>query len=245
MDALTVLAAFAGMYAIIAGRYALMAGSAHFLLWRPGAVQRRTRPLTDRGPQWSLVRREMSWSLLSSVIYAGVGLGLFYAWEAGVTRIYTGWRMIDWVYMPLSIALYLFLHDTYFYWTHRAMHHRRLFASVHRVHHQSRQPTPWASFSFNLKESLIEAPFLPLLVFLVPIHMGALLFVLTLMTVSAVLNHAGREVFPEGFLKGPVGRHLITATHHNHHHHHFGVNFGLYFRFWDRWMGTDADGKAS
>jgi sterol desaturase/sphingolipid hydroxylase (fatty acid hydroxylase superfamily) len=35
------------------------------------------------------------------------------------------------------------------------------------------------------------------------------------------------------------GRHLTTA-HHDLHHKNPNVNFGLYFRFWDKLMGTDV-----
>ena len=33
---------------------------------------------------------------------------------------------------------------------------------------------------------------------------------------------------------------MISATHHSLHHTRFRCNYGLYFRAWDRWMGTDA-----
>ena len=29
-----------------------------------------------------------------------------------------------------------------------------------------------------------------------------------------------------------------TTTHHNQHHRRFSSNYGLYFTFWDRAMGT-------
>jgi sterol desaturase/sphingolipid hydroxylase (fatty acid hydroxylase superfamily) len=32
---------------------------------------------------------------------------------------------------------------------------------------------------------------------------------------------------------------LTTVTHHDLHHAHAGTNFGLYFTFWDRIMGTE------
>ena len=62
------------------------------------------------------------------------------------------------------------------------------------MHHESRPPTPWAAFSFHPYESIIGAVFLPVLALVVPIHVGAILFILTVMTVCAVLNHSGFEV---------------------------------------------------
>ncbi|MEM9989755.1 MAG: sterol desaturase family protein, partial [Pseudomonadota bacterium] len=77
------------------------------------------------------------------------------------------------------------------------------------------------------------------LAFVIPMHIGVFLFLLTVMTFNAVANHSGWEIWPKRFLDGPLGRHLITARHHNLHHTRFQRNYGLYFRFWDRWMGTD------
>ncbi|MHA4894836.1 sterol desaturase family protein [Pedobacter sp. PWIIR3] len=32
---------------------------------------------------------------------------------------------------------------------------------------------------------------------------------------------------------------MNTSIHHNLHHSKFKGNYGLYFRFWDRLMGTE------
>jgi lathosterol oxidase len=66
------------------------------------------------------------------------------------------------------------------------------------------------------------------------------LVLLLLMTVTAVLNHSGWEVLPGKVVDGPIGGQLISATHHSLHHIRFNANYGLYFRFWDRLMGTDV-----
>ncbi len=80
---------------------------------------------------------------------------------------------------------------------------------------------------------------LPALTFVIPIHPAVILILLTIATIAAVLNHAGAEVLPAWWVSGPVGRWLISASHHSLHHNHYGKNFGLYFRFWDLLMGTD------
>jgi sterol desaturase/sphingolipid hydroxylase (fatty acid hydroxylase superfamily) len=76
--------------------------------------------------------------------------------------------------------------------------------------------------------------------FIVPIHLFAALALLSLMSVVAVLNHAGWEVLPRRFLVGSVGGQLISATHHSYHHIRFDRNYGRYFRFWDKFFCTDA-----
>ncbi len=54
-----------------------------------------------------------------------------------------------------------------------------------------------------------------------------------------VTNHMGWEMFPRWVVHSPLGKWLITASHHERHHEEYQCNFGLYFRVWDRLCGTD------
>lgn len=187
------------------------------------------------------IRREIGWSLLSAAIF-GIPAGLVaYAWQHwGWTRIYADVNAWPLWYLPVSVLIYLFAHDSWFYWTHRWMHIPRVFRVAHAVHHASRPPTAWAAMSFHPVEALTGAVVIPALVFIVPIHVGALGTVLAIMTVMGVTNHMGWEVFPRFVTHGPLGGWLITASHHQRHHDRYGCNYGLYFRFWDRLCGTDG-----
>ena len=186
------------------------------------------------------IRREIGWSLLSAAIY-GVPAGIV-AWgwqERGWTRIYTDWNALPLWWLPLSVLVYLFAHDSWFYWTHRWMHRPRWFRIAHAVHHASRPPTAWAAMSFHPVEALTGAIVIPALVFLVPIHVAMLGLVLGIMTFMGVTNHMGWEIFPKALVQGRAGRWLITASHHQRHHEQYRCNYGLYFRVWDRLCGTD------
>lgn len=219
------------MTMIVAGRYLLVSGGFAALTESrfPGLYGRQGRQ----------IRKEIGWSLASAAIY-GIPAGVV-AWgwqERGWTRIYTGGEWPLW-WIPVSIFLYLFLHDSWFYWTHRLMHRPKWFRIAHKVHHESRPPTAWAAMSFHPVEALTGAVVIPALVFLIPIHAGALLFVLLVMTVMGVTNHMGWEMFPKSLVQGAAGKWLITASHHHRHHREYRCNYGLYFRFWDRLCGTD------
>ncbi|MEC7162136.1 MAG: sterol desaturase family protein, partial [Pseudomonadota bacterium] len=159
--------------------------------------------------------------------------------EQGWTRIYTAWDSWPLWYLPLAPLLYLFAHDTWFYWTHRLMHRPRWFRSMHAVHHASRPPTAWAAMSFHPWEALTGAVVIPALVFIIPIHVAMLGLVLLVMTVMGVTNHMGWEMFPRALVHSKLGSWLITASHHQRHHEEYRCNYGLYFRFWDRLCGTD------
>ena len=231
MLAAILLSAFA-MTAIVALRYFATSGA--FAL-----ATRYVRPGLYKGlnPQ---IGREMAWSLVSAAIY-GIPAGVI-AWgwqEHGWTRIYTGFS--DWPlwYLPLSVLIYLFAHDTWFYWTHRYMHRPRPFRIAHAVHHASRPPTAWAAMSFHPIEALTGAVIIPALVFVVPIQVAMLGVVLSVMTVMGVSNHMGWEMFPRRLVHSRAGHWLITASHHQRHHERYQCNYGLYFRFWDHLCGTD------
>ena len=186
------------------------------------------------------IRREIGWSLASAAIY-GIPAGIVaWGWDnRGWTLIHTDIHACPLWYLPLSVFLYLAVHDTWFYWTHRLMHRPWWFRVAHATHHASRPPTAWAAMSFHPWEALTGAIVIPALVFLIPIHVAALAVVLSVMTLMGVTNHMGWELFPRFMVSGKLGTWLITATHHQRHHDEYRCNYGLYFRFWDRLCGTD------
>ncbi|MET0587319.1 MAG: sterol desaturase family protein [Novosphingobium sp.] len=229
---MTILASVLAMTAIIALRYLASSGLFAWL------TQRRHRGLyLGLNEQ---MRREVGWSLASAVIY-GIPAGMAaWAWQVrGLTQIYTDAGDYPLWWLPLSLVVFLFAHDSWFYWTHRWMHTPAAFRIAHAVHHASRPPTAWAAMSFHPVEAVTGAVVIPALVFLVPIHVGMLGLVLAIMTIMGVTNHMGWEMFPRRLVYSPAGLWLITASHHQRHHEQYLCNYGLYFRFWDRLCGTD------
>lgn len=227
-----VLLSAAAMTLIVGVRYLVTSGA---FAWATS----RVRPGLYAGMERQ-IRREIGWSLASAAIY-GVPAGVV-AWgwqERGWTQIYSDAGAYPLWVMPLSLLAFLLLHDTWFYWTHRLMHVPRWFRIAHAVHHDSRPPTAWAAMSFHPLEAVTGAVVIPLLVFLIPIHVGVLGLVLGLMTLMGVTNHMGWELFPRWLVHSAAGNWLITATHHQRHHDEYLCNFGLYFRLWDHLCGTD------
>ena len=227
-----ILVSALAMTLIVGARYLAVSGC---FAW----TTKRVRPGLYAGlnPQ---IAREIGWSLASAAIY-GVPAGIVaWGWNMqGWTLIYADITAFPLWYWPLSILLYLFTHDTWFYWTLRLMHRPRLFRIAHAVHHASRPPTAWAAMSFHPIEALTGAVIIPALVFVIPIHIGALAVVLAIMTIMGVTNHMGWEIFPRFIVQGIAGRWLITASHHQRHHADYRCNYGLYFRVWDRLCATD------
>ena len=226
-------------YGFIAFRYFLIVGPLQYLFYRSPIQPLRQRQIYKKLPHEKSRFYEIRWSLVTSLVFAVAGAGITWLWEKGYTQIYLRFDEYPLWYLPLSFFLYLVLHDTYFYWTHRLMHHPKLYRKIHAVHHKSLEPSGWASFSFHPTESVIEALILPLLLLLVPIHPLVFLLHLTFMTLTAVSNHLGFELLPSWTRNWGLSKYFISATHHAQHHKFFNYNYGLYFSFWDRWLGTN------
>jgi len=217
---------------IVAVRYLASSGFFAFLtrIVRPGHYE-------GLGEQ---IGREIRWSLLSAAIYGvPAGAALYLWWNLGWTLIYTDINAMPVWYLPLSLLLYLFVQDSWFYWTHRLMHRPYWFRLAHAVHHDSRPPTAWTAMSFHPIEAISGAILVPLLVFVLPVHIAALAGVMTIATIMGVTNHMGWEIFPRWIVHSRLGYWLITASHHERHHEDYQCNFGLYFRVWDRLCRTD------
>jgi len=225
-------------FAVDALRYAIPASLAFavFWIWKWDALEHRR--IQPRRPSRNAFRREIRYSISTALIFSLVGMGTFYLVRAGVLQMYFRVDDYGWPWFFISIALAMVIHDAYFYWTHRAIHHPWLFKHVHRVHHLSTSPSPWAAYAFAPPEALINALVFPLILLVVPMHEAAAFAFLIYMIVMNVIGHLGIELYPRWFARAKWSRWCSTSTHHNLHHRDFHSNYGLYFTWWDRAMGT-------
>ena len=234
----TYLEALPGSWLMDTGRYVVAASAMAAILALGGTALAR-RKLQSRRASGRDIRREILASLRSALVFALLGTIVIVGDRAGWMTLYKGFDQAGALYLVVSLAAMLVVHDAYFYWTHRAMHHRRLFALFHRTHHLSRTPTPWAAYAFAVPEAVVHGAFVPLFLLVMPMHVLALFAFVAIQITRNVMGHAGTEIHPRAF--GP-GRWLgwnNTTTHHDLHHEHGRYNYGLYFRWWDKLMGTE------
>lgn len=190
-------------------------------------------------PKHSQLYKEFAYSMSTVTIFSLIGYGIYTAKKAGITLIYDQINDYSFFYMVISLALSIIFHDFYFYWTHRLMHHKKLFRHIHKVHHESVNPSPWAAYSFHPWEAIIQAMVLPTLIFILPLHPLTIFIFLAYMIIRNVLGHLGFEILPKGFTKNKWLNWNTAITHHNMHHEHLHCNYGLYFSWWDRLMKTE------
>lgn len=224
-------------------RYFLAAGIFYFYYYVLKSGIYCHRRLSKVKVTSSQIKLEIRWSIISSVVFGVAGTIAFWLWQEGHTAVYLDIDRYGYWYLPVSLIIAMLIHETYYYWVHRWMHHPSVFRVVHKAHHDSLSPTPWTAFSFHPWESVVEAIILPLILMTVPLHPVVIGIHLLIMTISSVVNHLDIEIYPRRFQEHPIGKLFIGATHHHHHHKEFRTNFGLYFTFWDKWMGTESRNK--
>jgi sterol desaturase/sphingolipid hydroxylase (fatty acid hydroxylase superfamily) len=220
------------------GRYIVAAGAAYALFWIWGRDRFRHRLIKGRFPEAHHLHRELRYSASTLVIFSLIGTGIALGTSAGVFRIYDDVAARGWAYFAFTLVLLPILHDAYFYWTHRAMHHRLLYRRFHRVHHLSTNPSPWAAYAFAPGEAVVNGAFVPLVTLVLPVHVIAVFVFLAFMILRNVMGHLGLELLPRGFARHRWLVWSTTTTHHGLHHGRVASNFGLYFTWWDRAMGT-------
>ena len=220
-------------------RYLVFAGTAFLIFYVLFKQRFFIKKIQQSYPKTQHLLNELSHSIATAFVWATIGIGIYWLRKNGYTHIYLSLNEYGWAYLVFSFWFLVFLHDTYFYWMHRWMHHPRLFPILHRVHHLSWNPTPLASLSFHPLEAILEIGVVPMIVLVMPFHPLVLFLFATWSLLFNVMGHLGYEIAPKGFVDHPFWKWFNTPTHHNMHHAKVHYNFGLYFNIWDRLMGTN------
>jgi Delta7-sterol 5-desaturase len=209
-------------------RYALMSGGA-LLLVTVFAASLRTRRIQSAPFTRAQLLRELSWSAVSILVIAVIaGAGIAYREQGGPAGLYLDPGEYGWAWLIMSVPVVLLLHDAYFYWTHRLLHHPKLIKWCHAVHHRSHNPSPLSALAFHPIEAVVNG-------------FGVVLIVAIFAIVGFsfnVMGHLGYELYPRWLLRSWIGKWLNSATSHNLHHRAYKYQFGLYTLIWDRMCGT-------
>ena len=226
------------IFAFDFGRYLIAASLISAIVWLLRRTPWKSRKIQKREATQADVRREFLASVRTVLVYVVVSIGTIWSIRHG----YIAGRDLDyglWGNLGMLAAI-IVAHDAYFYWSHRAMHHPRLFKTFHRFHHRTITPTPWAAYSFALPEAVVMAVFMPIWLFLVPTPNVVTFAFLIVMILRNTMGHAGLELHARGWASHPVLKWISTTTHHDlHHAGSFNHNFGFYFTYWDKLMGTE------
>tara|TARA_R110002096_G_scaffold21043_7_gene68675 strand:- start:32935 stop:34167 length:1233 start_codon:yes stop_codon:yes gene_type:complete len=220
-------------------RYFLIAGFAFLIFYKIFRLAFRTNKIQLKNAGSKDFLREIAFSMQTSLIMGLFALIFLYSPLKEYTLVYQDINLYSIWWIPLSLILAFLIHDTYFYWMHRMVHHPNLFKLVHLTHHKSTNPSPLSSYSFGILEALLEALIAPILMLCIPLHpFTLLLFAFGAFSVN-VYGHLGYEIVPKWFRSSFLFQIINTSVHHNLHHEKFNGNYGLYFRVWDRLLKTE------
>ena len=223
----------------VGSRYFIVAGIAFVLFYILFRQQKAGWKIQRRFPDNKDYLREICFSVSTILIFAVVPLFLLKNDHIRpYTTFYPNISDYGWTWFFMAFPVMLILHDTYFYWMHRAMHHPKLFKLFHLVHHRSTNPSPWAAYAFHPLEAIFEIGIFVIFLFTIPIHTLHFVIFFLMSIIYNVYGHLGWEIYPKGFNKHWLGKWINTSVNHNQHHQYFKGNYGLYFLFWDRIMGT-------
>jgi len=227
------------IFIITIARYFAIAGIAFLIFYKWLSNRLERSRIQVRKVANGQYLREIFHSSLSSIMLAITGYIAVWGPLKEYTLVYPD--INDWPlwWIPVSLALTLLIHDTYFYWIHRIMHHRSLFRLTHLVHHESINPSPWTSYSFHMIEAAVEGGVVIVLVFVLPLHPSTIMAFTFVSFFVNVYGHLGYEIMPERFRNSIWFEIINTSCYHNLHHRKFKGNYGLYFRVWDRVMKTE------
>lgn len=220
-------------------RYFLTAAGSYLVIWVFLKKPLQHLIIQQHLPKLSSKMREFLFSMSTVAIFATNGCFIYWLRDNGHTLIYLNSELYGSLWTVTSFVLMVIVHDTYFYWTHRWMHHPKIYRYVHKVHHKSTNPSPWAAYAFHPWEALIQTGIYYIIIFTIPSHPSALFTFLIYMIARNVMGHLGFELFPKGFASNKWLNWHATTTHHDLHHRDFHSNYGFYFTLWDKWCKTE------
>lgn len=222
-----------------ARNYFIIAGIAFLIFYIVRRSKIESKKIQSKFPKKSDYSREIFFSIISIIIFSFPPLVILFSDTfRPMTFYYKDMAQHGWLYFFSAFILMIFIHDTYFYWLHRLMHNKFLYKYVHLIHHKSTNPSPWAAYAFHPLEAVLESGIFVLLLFIMPLQDWHLIVFFIASLFYNVYGHLGFELYPKGFSKHWLGRWINTSVNHNMHHQYFEGNYGLYFLFWDRLMGT-------
>ena len=116
-------------------RYILLAGTAFLVFYVIFKKKFLLSKIQQKFPQNKDYFREIGYSFITFLIFTLVGVGLYNPMVRPYTNTYYQISEYGYFYLFLSFFLMIIMHDTYFYWAHRFMHHPKVFRFFHHVHH--------------------------------------------------------------------------------------------------------------
>ena len=177
---------------------------------------------------WNIASACTVWTAYEALMMWGYANGFvpYVDWET---------QPVTFVFMLLAVPLW---REVHFYWTHRLVHWKPLYRSVHYLHHKNVNVGPWSGLAMHPIEHIIYFSSV-LLYWIVPSHPIHVLFNLQHAALSPVPGHSGFDQF----VLSKKARVPTGGFFHYLHHRYFECNYSNIGVPFDRWFGTFHDGS--
>ena len=116
------------VYFFVVFRYFLIVTPFYFLFYIKNFAKHRQ--VYGAMPGATQAKTEIKWSLVTSAVFAVSGVLIGWLWQQGYTKIYLKFDEYPTWYMPISLIAMSLLHEVYFYFSHRLMHHPVLYRKI-------------------------------------------------------------------------------------------------------------------
>ena len=200
----------------------------------PGLVMAQKLQPGEGSPRTA--RHDLGYSLTTLALGTLLGVGTTCLVLAEVIPLTTAWPGV--LRCGLEVVGYVVLFDAYFYGLHRALHTPVLYRRIHAVHHRSTAPTVLTALAFHPVEGLLILAFMPVAMWLIPIHLASLAIASAFLSGSILVAHCGYQVFPRWWEEVPVLNWYVTPRVHDAHHVQRDCNFSATLSIFDRAFGT-------
>eukprot|EP00051_Salpingoeca_urceolata_P007301 m.96482 g.96482 ORF g.96482 m.96482 type:complete len:282 (+) comp15192_c1_seq3:2261-3106(+) len=188
-------------------------------------------------PEWALIKQAMFHEVYSTFVgtpTAMIGLGFISAMRG---MDFSPDALPPLIEAVAVVAIWWLLFDTYFYWSHRLMHHKSLYQHIHKQHHRFYVPTGFAAtYAHPVEEIFVNLASTIIGPVLFPSHFVVFLVYFATRLYETVDAHSGFS-----FPWSPWSLMYRAAQKHDFHHSHNQGNFGALI--WDRFTGTDSKFK--
>eukprot|EP01138_Halocafeteria_seosinensis_P006839 gb/GECG01006993.1/.p1 GENE.gb/GECG01006993.1/~~gb/GECG01006993.1/.p1 ORF type:complete len:371 (+),score=11.57 gb/GECG01006993.1/:1-1113(+) len=138
-----------------------------------------------------------------------------------------------------KLIIFILIEDTGFYWVHRALHHKALYPSIHKIHHQYQDATIGIASEYAHPIEFLLSNLVPITLgpFLFPrVHYGMWVLWVAWRVAETCCSHSGYDL---PFLPFHLLPFQSSASFHNFHHSRNVGNYSSFFTHWDWLMGTD------